>query len=326
MKFKETADTFSDDATKCAPFPKRLLNAHVNWADFDTKELKYVPCNICGSFDFSILASIVINSIEFFLVECRECNLIWRNPLPGNKFLYSLYTEQYFDTSEMSSLLKEQVGIADTTTTDRIFRDDISAKVVQSWVDLGISPQDPNGQLRKLLEIGGGRGYLQKAAKEKGWITIGMEISPHGIAEAKKNGISLLPYTLYESRMKHGLYEKQFDLVVFYDFLEHVDDPAQYLRVINHMLADDGIIIFRVPHTAGCPRLHLIDHVWHFSTKSLRYLLEKENLVVWHAHYSGRFFGQHGNYIDNITIFARKVSSNDQIFPEINLQPNPLGL
>jgi len=307
--------------------PERLLDVRIQWADFVPGEFSYAPCNLCGSFDFKPIESLSINFMEFFLVECRKCSLIWRNPLPGETFLSRLYSEEYFDVPARYPMLKDQVGVPDTDEKERKFRDEISVKVVDSWVDLGVLPYDELGNPRRLLEIGGGRGYLQKAAQQRGWDTLGIEISHYGIKEALKARIPVLAVPLNDVRNNPDQYKESFDVIVFYDFLEHLTDPSQAIRLIRNMLKKSGTIIFRVPKTEGCPTLHLVDHIWHFSTRSLASLLRKERFEVWHSHHSGRYIGSNGTYIDNMTVFAKKTDINTaDLATEINVSTNPLGL
>lgn len=304
---------------------KKPLHVKIPWATLRPEELHYVPCNICGSFDFTALAPLMINEIEFLLVECKNCELIWRNPLPGETFTSSLYTRNYYSVPRA---LRDQVGIADTDLADKQFRDSISAQVVQSWVELGIKSEGPLGEPKKLLEIGGGGGHLQKAAAAQGWDTLGLEISAHAVREASKEGLNVWPLPLDSVGKGNSRFRDNFDVIVFYDLLEHVDDPGDFLRMIRSMLADNGNIIFRVPETTRLPTLHLADHTWHFSTPALRRLLRKAGLTVWHGHYSGPFSSTSGgDYMNNMTIYARKCEAGKQNdCPEISLAPNPLGI
>ena len=252
--------------------------------------------------------------------------LLWRNPLPGETFLSQLYGPEYYGVLGNLHELQDQVGVSDTIANDKKFRDDISPKVVQSWIDLGVQPQI-GGRPGKLLEIGGGRGYLQLAAERRGWDTIGLETSPHAIQELQQAGLEVLTFPLSDLRNKAQNYNEYFDVIVFYDFLEHLPDPSQTLRIIRSVLKSDGTIICRVPNTIGTPKLHLADHIWHFSTRTLPNLLAKEGFQVTHAHHSGRFVSTRGDYLDNMTVFSQKCDSCDwSVKQDIVLEPNPLGL
>lgn len=308
------------------PTFSRILDATVSWAKLDPTELRYVPCNICGTFDYETIGSMVISRTEFFLCRCKGCGMMWRTPLPGQSFSHELYSELYFSVNQHSPTLVDHVGIRDSGSETRGFRDRISQQVVQTWIDRGIQPwHRKDGSPRRLLEIGGGRGYLQQAAAKRGWDTTGLEISPHGIKEAIDRKSVVLPVTIDELCNRYIPYEKYFDVVVFYDFLEHVEDPGRVLRMIRTLLSEDGVIIFRVPNTIGMPSAHLIDHIWHFSDATLPILLDKESFEATDAHLSGVFHPQMGGSIDNITVYARKCEKPREVRAPLRVAPNPLG-
>jgi SAM-dependent methyltransferase len=227
--------------------------------------------------------------------------------MPDSGFLTDLYAENYFNVWKYSPELIDQVGIADTDETDQRIRREKTQQEVRRWIRKGILPNNHDNRSRKLLEIGGGRGYLQLAAQEEGWNTIGLEISPHGIKEAISRGLTIIPIVLDELCDKYVPYTKFFDLVVFFDFLEHVTDPCRALRMVHSILKEDGTIILRVPCILedDCPMYHLIDHIWHFSERTLEILLNRENFSIFDRQPSGRFPGEQGQ-VQNITFFARK--------------------
>jgi len=320
-------------------FRNRLFEHEVDWAELKPQEFAYVPCNICHSFNFTTLASLLINRAEFSMVRCNECGLIWRNPLPGQTFLYQLYGPRYFNVSQepaasgmnlrhsvgiSTSRLQDQVGIVDKGLADQKFRDDISDEVVRIWMSLGVRPKDISGKKRRLLEIGGGRGYLQRAAQRAGWETMGLEISPHGIKAAIANGLLVFPIPLDDLCTRYPPKEK-FHVIISYDFLEHVDDPARVLRMMSSLLSNDGHIVFRVPETtSACPQYHLIDHVWHFPPNALDMLLQKEGFDLFHAHYSGPFKASSGEGYENVTYYARKLET-PRAPGDVVVNPNPLA-
>lgn len=291
--------------------PERLLDAQVPWAQLKPEKFHYINCLLCGSSQYVALASLVINWIEFFLVRCPQCGLIWRNPIPDQVFLRDLYSEAYYNVAKYSPELIYQVGIADADINDQNRRRDRTRLEVADWIRRGITCTTEFNEKRWLLEIGGGRGYLQQAAAERGWNTIGLEISPHGIKAAITKGLLVLPLTLDELCDKYIPYIRYFDVVVFFDFLEHVTDPGQVLRLARYILKDDGMIILRIPKTPpeGYPKLHLIDHIWHFSESTLEAFLRKEGFKITDSHESGIFRAPSGDVIENITVFARKQES-----------------
>jgi SAM-dependent methyltransferase len=285
---------------------QRLLEAEVSWAEFKPDEFQYAPCLLCRHFNHEPLASIVINWSEFTLVRCLGCGLIWRTPFPDTQHLTDLYSSCYYNVREHSPQLVYQVGIEDYTDEHRKMRRKRTQEEVQSWINYGILPRDGDGETRRFLEIGGGCGYLQQAASAKGWATVGLEISRYAIQEAIAKGLFVLPVSFEAFARRFIPYQGYFDLVALFDFLEHVTDPALTLRAVRNVLKVGGYAIFRVPVTDECPKLHLIDHIWHFSTETLVQLLAQERFVLEHSHPSGLFQAPSGDKIANVTIYAKK--------------------
>ncbi|MFK7885937.1 MAG: methyltransferase domain-containing protein [Gammaproteobacteria bacterium] len=285
---------------------KRLCDVQIPWASLRPEQFQWVHCSICGRSSDSNIASLVINQVEFFLVQCPDCDVVWRNPIPDANFLDDLYADEYYKVDEG---LKFQVGIADNTQQHAVDRQNATHKEVARWIEMGIEPQNKAGEPSTLLEIGGGRGYLQRAAEEAGWRTTGLEISSHGLAGSIKNDIRVLPMPL-EDLLKILPYERYFDVVAFFDFLEHIPDPGLVLRTVRKMLSDDGWAIVRIPADGDDPQLHLVDHIWHFTERSIYRLFEKEGFHVEKIWPSGTFVEpKSGHKIENLTVFARRAAS-----------------
>jgi len=282
----------------------RLFEAQIEWANLKADECIWIPCMMCGSPTYEAQASLTINWVEFFVVKCSSCGLTWRNPMPNPEFLASLYSDHYYNVLEHAPDLIYQVGIADYKNEDQNRRSEIADNEVRNWQKKGFEPFDVANEQKRLLEIGGGRGYLQRAASELGWNTVGIEISEHGIKAATDKGLVVLPVTLDEFCNKFVPHHNYFDVVVFFDFLEHVVNPGEVLRMIKHILKKSGHIILRVPCTEDYPRIHLIDHIWYFSEKTILDLLAKEGFQVIDKHASGTFRSTDGEELQNITLFA----------------------
>lgn len=294
----------------------RILDVKLDWASFDPDRFRQVVCPICLHNDQRPRASIVINHVEFALVRCTGCTLLWRAPMPDPVHLTELYSERYYAVdpsrrgNDTPSDLELQVGIRDHSEADSTMRKQKCEEEVKRWLaDATIHAPSKDGPRPRFLEIGGGRGYLQAAARKAGWETLGLEMSPFAIQAALAKGLSVLPVPVDVFGLKYVPYHRYFDLIAFFDFLEHVPDPARLLRVVRELLSDNGTIIFRAPIIGDddLPSLHLIDHLWHFSSQTLKRLLDKEGFEVYRDHDSGRFTDPDGaRVIQNWTFYARK--------------------
>jgi 2-polyprenyl-3-methyl-5-hydroxy-6-metoxy-1,4-benzoquinol methylase len=74
-----------------------------------------------------------------------------------------------------------------------------------------------------------------------------------------------------------GLEPHSFDLVILWHVLEHLEEPEQYLSLINHMLRPGGLLLLEVPNYSSLQsqfsgkhwfHLDLDRHLYHFSKRS----------------------------------------------------------
>lgn len=103
----------------------------------------------------------------------------------------------------------------------------------------------PNGPGARLLDIGCGFGFgLDFAIRARGWSGLG--IDPAGIAALGATRLGLL----IEQRLL-GADEPAmcgvFDVVMAAETIEHVSDPAAFLRILVSTMADDGVLILTTP-------------------------------------------------------------------------------
>ncbi|MCI5118067.1 MAG: class I SAM-dependent methyltransferase [Candidatus Electrothrix sp. LOE1_4_5] len=140
----------------------------------------------------------------------------------------------------------------------------------------------------KVLEIGCGRAYLLKELKKKGievhclesdeaaeWILLNKEIKISTLTEEKERQ---WPYE-----------DNDFDLVIFWHVLEHLDDPVAALRETARILIPGQHLCVSVPNiTSLQARMHIstwfhLDvprHCFHFSRSGLVDLLEKQGFEI----------------------------------------------
>lgn len=145
-------------------------------------------------------------------------------------------------------------------------------------------------KLGKALEAGSSTGVFLSLLKEKRWEVQGVEPSL-AARVAEKNGILTLNTTFEKAELKDGT----FDLVIFNHVLEHIENPVEILQKANQVLKKDGIVLIDAPNFASLSarisgrRWRYIlpnEHRWHFTPKSLSFLLEKAGfkVIYWEAH------------------------------------------
>jgi len=101
-----------------------------------------------------------------------------------------------------------------------------------------------------ILDVGCGDGTFLERARNAGYKTHGIDLDHNSIAVARnKRGLQNIEcVTLQE--YAHGPREKQshFDVITFFEVLEHQDDPTGFLRTIGDLLTNNGIICGSVPN------------------------------------------------------------------------------
>lgn len=108
-----------------------------------------------------------------------------------------------------------------------------------------LSAKTKPGAAMRVLEIGCGTGYLLSRLAEQGCAVIGIEPGEHGAAGAERHGVPVIRDFFPSPRL-----EGQFDLAIIYGVLEHMEDPAGFLRQIGERLSPGGRIAIAVPACA----------------------------------------------------------------------------
>ena len=74
-----------------------------------------------------------------------------------------------------------------------------------------------------------------------------------------------------------------FDVVAMYSVIEHVHDPAAYLRQAFRLLKPNGILVLRLPDTPDeGPPASLIAHLYHFNQVTISEFLRRHHFEALH--------------------------------------------
>jgi SAM-dependent methyltransferase len=107
-------------------------------------------------------------------------------------------------------------------------------------------PPAPRGG--KLLDIGCGTGNFLAAAREAGYEVTGIELDRNAARFASERlGLkNILPLTIAEFTEQHA--EERFDVVTFFEVLEHQAAPAEFLEKVKACVREGGAIALSVPN------------------------------------------------------------------------------
>jgi len=171
----------------------------------------------------------------------------------------------------------------------------------------------PEGQGRRLLDIGSALGWFMQAAAQRSYETWGVE-PERAIANlaAQRTG-----RPVFVGRFEDSTYEPEFfDVVTIFDVLEHVVDPGEIITKIHTILRPGGHLVIRVPDLNGLlPRaVHWTDrlsgrrinegvrllwqfHRWGFNRRSLERLCAATGFTV---------IAQYGEHAHDLSMLKQK--------------------
>jgi 2-polyprenyl-3-methyl-5-hydroxy-6-metoxy-1,4-benzoquinol methylase len=240
------------------------------------EKARVVPCTLCGGEEFKP----ALSCEGFGYVRCINCGLAQRNPQPEYSEVRRRYQDLYGGdylayelTNEESFLRLQKLALVDAGI-DEIKQDLLKIR----------SPL-------RVLDIGCATGALLAELRDQGWKTCGVEISTPQVEYARrKRGLDIRKLPLEEIHFPAG----EFDLILASHLIEHLNDPASFVKEAFHILAPAGRFIVTTPNIDGLQarllkgrwRSAIFDHLYLFSIKTLSGLLVKtgfriEKIVTW---------------------------------------------
>ncbi len=200
-------------------------------------------------------------SADFFGLSsyfyCKKCELAWKKNFPK-----TVYDETYYKgKSSLASVLFQPIA----GFFYAIRRNYAGNGKAQTWIDVGA----------------GEGGFLKtiKAGRR-----IGIEISSSGREMMREKGIEALSEKQFLKKNKLSA-----DVISFWQVLEHVENPWDYLKAAKRNLKKGGKIVIGVPNFQSLEfymtreywfHLQPQFHLWHFSPRSLKMLLANTGFTI----------------------------------------------
>jgi 2-polyprenyl-6-hydroxyphenyl methylase/3-demethylubiquinone-9 3-methyltransferase len=107
---------------------------------------------------------------------------------------------------------------------------------------------------RTALDVGCGAGLLAEPLARMGASVTGIDVAPELIAAAREHAMGQRLEIDYRAVPVEAV-EGQFDLVTALEVIEHVAEPAAFLRSLSDRLAPGGLLILSTPNATDWSRL-----------------------------------------------------------------------
>src|SRR4051794_5221478 len=190
-------------------------------------------CPVCHAQEFSQRSAIKEMAIE----ACSGCGLILQNPQPSDAQLAAVYGCNYFIGSSENDRLGAQFDLVKRATA-ALQLDEIAGYLrARRQAARGLS----------LIEVGCGHGNMLLEARNRGYDVHGLEYSADAarVANRKLRVNAIRIGTIGQDTFA----EDSFDICILADVIEHVRDPADFLRHVRRILKPDGVIFIATPST-----------------------------------------------------------------------------
>ena len=190
---------------------------------------KALVCPICDSNDVGYkrdyLFSYEAYNIRYKLYECHNCKLEWWEPL---KIIPEVYENEVFQFYEYF-----HTGLLDELSPHH--------KPFFKYFPI---------KEGRLLDIGCGNGIFIKEAEKIGFEVWGIDLDKKSIKVAKekwrlKNVFNMSLEDFYEYAKQNDL---KFDVITFFEVLEHQDNPKRFIEIVKNLLKPGGYIAGSVPN------------------------------------------------------------------------------
>lgn len=235
----------------------------------------YQQCPVCGSTKINailVAKDYTVSSETFSIWQCNNCLLRFTQDIPVQEEIGAYYkSEEYISHSgTRKGLVNQLYHIVRNFTLKQ---------------KLKLVNRESGKKAGSILDIGCGTGEFLNTMKEAKWQVNGLEPDPDAREFARKEyGIQVGP-----SEDISSLASDSADVISMWHVIEHVHELDNYLEEISRILKKDGLLLIAVPNYQSLDADHYDSqwaaydvprHLYHFSPKSMRHLLQKFEFVA----------------------------------------------
>lgn len=190
------------------------------------------------------------------LVKCFDCGFVFMRKIPTSRELEDYYAVYAY---EREKEIPEPTRLSLNSLLDSFEKYRLN---------------------NRILDVGCGEGWILELAMKRGWQSFGTEFSSKAVEICERKGIKMYPGVLEAEKIK----EKNFDIIVSSETIEHINNPREELANIHRLLRPGGLFYVTTPNFNSYLRRMMKDrydiikypeHLSYYTSKTLNGLLKE---------------------------------------------------
>ena len=266
-----------------------LTKSELKWFKRDT-------CPVCHRSRWKEL----YNERLIRLLKCKDCGVKFLNPCLDESSTASIY--QSSDTlKEINPFLEHYYEESPDQVWNSITGKDY--KKVLDWAAKHAPGKD-------ILDVASGNGIFLGFAKKRGWRCEGVDPS-----EKNADFVELqydVPVAV-SGFLEYDQFDRQYDLITFWDFIEHPPKPSLYIQKVKNHLKPGGVFVLATPNvdnllnktaetlykisgrqiSSPMKKMYTVEHACYFDLRTLTELLDRNGFKIIHHFYTETYLDRY---------------------------------
>ncbi|MBI1911707.1 MAG: class I SAM-dependent methyltransferase [Deltaproteobacteria bacterium] len=227
-------------------------------------------CKICGGSE----SRLVVNVEGHNYVRCANCGVERMGSYPSFDEITKFYESDY--------MVKQFNNLGHHIHFTPEYRQTYFGEKDLTFSDLRMDLSNYTG--KRLLDVGCANGQFLEYTNRFGIASEGIDISSEMVEAGKKNGLNCSVKDFFEM-------QGEYDVITFWDVVEHVLSPKDVLEKTRALLAKGGEVVIQTPCTGMVSELFAekwlyylpVQHIHLFSQEALFSLLRDTgfSIVSW---------------------------------------------
>lgn len=242
----------------------KYIQEDINYLLKHQKSFVDIDCPACNQHN----SNIKLKKNGFSYYECENCSMLYTSPRPTFDILKSFYAN-----SPNYKFFNDYIF----PSSKEIRREKIFIPRVNQIIKIC---EEKNISTNSILEVGAGFGLFleEMTKKDKFSNVIGVEAS-NSLHERSKE----LGFEVYNGIFEELEIKRDFNVIAFYEVIEHIFDPKAFLEKVYSLLENNGLVVMTFPNYNGFDISTLMEysdsidheHLNYFNHNSISTLLKK---------------------------------------------------